>query len=102
MKGQDAMTLSISMQSLPVKRVVFSAVLIFVVWMMSACTPLSADPAVNALDTEPAPTEEQPQPTEEEVVEVDSECLACHIDQQRLIDTASPEAEIEVESSGEG
>lgn len=32
----------------------------------------------------------------------DDECLNCHMDKQRLIDTAKPEEEVVSESSGEG
>jgi len=57
-------------------------------------------------------TEEATEPTDEppvdEVVESSSgdvpedECLNCHSDKQRLIDTAKPEEEVVSESSGEG
>ena len=52
-----------------------------------------------------APTEEvpAPEPTEEVAVEpqVDN-CVECHTDQQTLIDTADPVAEVESENEGEG
>jgi hypothetical protein len=52
-----------------------------------------------------APTEEvqAPEPTEEVVVEpqVDN-CIECHTDQQALIDTADPVAEVLSENEGEG
>ena len=65
--------------------------------LLSACAPAET----------PSPTataEEKPVETEA-VVEVEpetDECLACHTDKQRLIDTAAPVAEAESESSGVG
>lgn len=83
--------------------------------VLAACTAsASLDAAENlapiALGQDPAPTEgtqadpgtstqtELATPTE---VPVD-ECLECHLDKQRLIDTAEPELVLESESEGEG
>lgn len=65
--------------------------------LLSACAPTET----------PSPTataEEKPVETEA-IVEVQpeaDECLACHTDKQRLIDTAEPVVEAESESSGVG
>jgi len=65
--------------------------------LLSACAPAET----------PSPTataEEKPVATEA-VVEVQpeaDECLACHTDKQRLIDTAAPVVEAEGESKGVG
>jgi len=65
--------------------------------LLSACAPAES----------PSPTataEEKPVVTEA-VVEVEpeaDECLACHTDKQRLIDTAAPVVEAEGESKGVG
>ena len=62
-------------------------------------TPTDAPP--------PTPSEVPTEPAEEAAVvgEVDQpvdECQECHIDKERLIDTAKPEEDVESESSGEG
>lgn len=65
--------------------------------LLSACAPAES----------PSPTakaEEKPVETEA-ILEVEpeaDECLACHTDQQRLIDTAAPVVEAEGESKGVG
>ena len=65
--------------------------------LLSACAP--------AETPSPTATAEEKRVEIEAVVEVEpkaDECLACHTDKQRLIDTAEPVAESESESSGVG
>ena len=71
--------------------------LIVVFFLLSACAP--AEP--------PSPTaaaEEKPVGTEAvaEVQPETDECVACHTDKERLIDTAAPEVDTEGESKGVG
>lgn len=44
----------------------------------------------------------EPTPTEEIIAQVSDECLACHADKDRLVDTAAPEEKVPSESSGVG
>lgn len=71
--------------------------LIIAFFLISACVPFkTSSPTAKA--------EEQPAATEPAVAvqsETD-ECLACHTDKQRLIDTARPVVEAEAESKGVG
>ncbi|MGD2253326.1 MAG: hypothetical protein PVF70_10480 [Anaerolineales bacterium] len=75
------------------------------VWILAACTTQQA-PADQDTSTEPSPTTPSeattPAEVEEPLVEVIDECIACHSDKDRLIDTAAPEEPVEVESTGEG
>ncbi|HSO11211.1 MAG TPA: hypothetical protein VLT51_02465 [Anaerolineales bacterium] len=69
--------------------------LIVVFVLLSACAPAET----------PSPTATVEPVETEAVVEVQpetDECLACHTDKQRLIDTARPIVEAEGESKGVG
>ena len=48
------------------------------------------------------PTEIPAEETSSDTQETVDECLICHIDQQRLIDTADPEEEVISENEGAG
>lgn len=74
-----------------------SSALIVAAFLLSACG--TAD------NPSPMVTAEQEVVETEAVVEVQpetDECVACHTDKQRLIDTAMPEVEAEAESKGVG
>lgn len=71
--------------------------LIVTLFLLSACG--------TAKDPSPTVTMEEKPVETEAVVEIQpepDECLACHTDKQRLIDTAAPEMETEGESKGVG
>lgn len=83
--------------------------------ILAACTAsasleASENLAPIALVQDPAPTEDtQADPGTTTQVELATpteapvdECLECHLDKQRLIDTAEPEVVVESESEGEG
>jgi len=80
------------------RKYVFSGILMLLgLFFLSACATSSAAQAPSETDI----------PTETEAVATSApeagECLACHTDKQRLIDTAAPIVEIaEAESKGVG
>ena len=68
--------------------------LTLVLFVISACKSNSptATPAVSTIPTEAKPV----------LAPIGNECIKCHTDKQRLIDTAKPEVVVEKESSGAG
>jgi hypothetical protein len=75
----------------------FLSTLIIAVFLLSACGTRQT--------AAPSPTETEIPVETEAVAEVQpkaDECLTCHTDKQRLIDTAAPVVEAEAESKGVG
>lgn len=78
------------------KRKIIS-LLVAMTFLLTACTSTTT-PSPVGTDT---PVETDP-PTEVAAEAAVDECLACHTDKQRLIDTAAPVVEAESESKGVG
>jgi uncharacterized lipoprotein YajG len=72
-----------------------------VLFLLAACT--AKPPTEAAIETEPtAVATEEATPVAVVSAVPDTECLNCHTDKQRLIDTAAPVVEAEGESKGVG
>ncbi len=71
--------------------------LLIAFFLISACAPVKTSSPTGAAEEQPVATE----PAVQVRPETD-ECLACHTDKQRLIDTAKPAVEAEAESKGVG
>lgn len=78
----------------PIRILPLALLLSITLW---ACAPAPKPPVATDVPIQ-APV---PEKVDFQVVESD-ECAACHIDKQRLIDTAKPEEIVEAESSGAG
>ena len=74
------------------KNIVF---LTFVLVVLSSCTTQSPTPTVAVTESPPAEATATAAP-------VANECLNCHTEKQRLIDTAKPVVVAEAESKGVG
>jgi len=72
------------------------SILIVFFFLLSACVPAET-PSPTAAAEKPVETE-----AVAEVLPEKDECVTCHTDKQRLIDTAKPVVEEESESSGVG
>ena len=77
-------------------KIKIASLLIIALFALTACT--SKSPAEGLTETD-APTVKA---TEATAALANNECLNCHTDKQRLIDTAKTEVEAEGESKGVG
>jgi len=67
---------------------------------IAACA--TKPPTEEATETEPTAAAEEETPVAVASAIPDAECLSCHTDKQRLIDTAAPVVDAEGESKGVG
>jgi Na+-transporting methylmalonyl-CoA/oxaloacetate decarboxylase gamma subunit len=80
----------------PVKSKILS-ILILAFFLLSACVPAETPSPTATAEKKPVGTE-----TVAEVQPEADECVACHTDKERLIETAAPVVEAEGESKGVG
>jgi len=66
-------------------------------FLLSACASAESPSPTSTAEEKPVETE-----SVDDVQPEADECVACHTDKQRLIDTVSPVVEAESESSGVG
>ena len=77
---------------------------LLLVLLVAACQSAPDEQATAAPTTAAvlSPTDSPTEISATETPQAVDECLACHIDQQRLIDTADPEEEVISENEGAG
>jgi len=92
----------------------FKGILVFVMMIGLSCCQSHSTPAPDPGDQFvtatsestasilPSVSAETDLTAEDQETEIPNECLICHSDQQKLIDTANPVVVLESESSGEG
>lgn len=82
-------------------RFLFTLMLMGLLFGLAGCTGAGS---VTEISTEEAMEENTPEPTLAPVAEpvVKNDCLDCHTDKQRLINTAKPEEIVISENAGEG
>ena len=81
---------------------VFSACAVSTTVETNALPIFENDVPVLSLATDLPATEQLPEEVQIPATPQPDECLLCHLDKQRLIDTADPEVEVVSESEGEG
>jgi hypothetical protein len=79
--------------------------LVLAAWLLGGCRGETVDNEVAAVPPTSLPTATAVPPTLEPTLvptPVPDPCLDCHIDKDRLIDTADPQEEVISENEGEG